>query len=116
MPRCRSYFKVLAEGGSLSASQHARLARDSAFRQKSEEVFTFGGVPAALHQPLNKMVEGRILHQMLVDSTGIAKPSGKASAHLALKQGTLNRSDYHSIRSRMENADEGKHNVVPQKR
>ena len=113
MPRCRSYYRVLADGGVLSDAQRARRERDEKFKQLPQSDLSFSGVPHELKSPLTRMLNGRLLHQELADSTGCSSPSGKVCAHVAFKQGVLDRSMYQSVRMRLEHADEGKHAVTP---
>ena len=110
MPRCRSYVQVLQSGGSLSQEQEARFKRDTYYRQKT---LVLQNVPKELHGPIRDMANGRILHQAMADATMSARSSGKATAHLAFKQGHLDRSMYHSVRKKLDDAGAGKHNVAP---
>ena len=104
MPRCSSYFRVLADGGVLSDAQRARRERDEKFKQLPQSDLSFSGLPQELKSPLTRMFNGRLLHQELADSTGCSSPSGKVCAHVALKQGVLDRSMYQSVRMRLEHA------------
>ena len=48
----------------------------------------------------------------MANATNLTLASGKAAAHKAFQQGWLDRAQYQSCRSRLEEADEGKHKIV----
>ena len=58
------------------------------------------------------MIEGRLLHQEMSQVSGVCHVSGKAVAHAALKAGHITRAKYQSARSKLVNADAGKHSVA----
>ena len=116
MPRGRSYVKALQNRQPLTQAQQARLARDEHYRSIGSGALVVHGVAKHMHAPLRAMVDGRLLHQELVDSaggSGLSHPSGKVEAYRAWKDGRLDWSKYQAARARLETADTGKHDVSP---